>query len=590
MKAIKNYILPAFVAVSVMSNAQTVDQNVTVEREYKPVIQDAGKITSVPQIIEPNVDKSAANYTDFNFPLPVGQNIQTLGAAELEHLRRKNPNGAFVRVGLGNYLNNMVDFALPILKKSDMKLDLNLNHLATFSTEAHSTTNTALQFNNFYKKVEVYAGVGLGHEYFKYYGDQFNRSGNVSDLTTLTTGNTAYYNELNLVRVNRTAQTAKLDDIVNGPDNDVFWRFRAYAGINSLPQSQGLRYKTQLAYNVFNSRNGLIENNIHTKADFNSKRGQNRAGINVEMQNMIYKPNNANPVINAWDSYTVFGLNPYYSIENDSWNLRLGVKSGFSFVHGRPFNPSPDIFGEWKAVPKWLAFYASISGDYQVNTLDNMFRENRFLYSDLRVKDTYTPFDACFGIKIKPLYNLLLDAFVNYRYIDNQYFFVNKDYAYSLISSTSLGSLNDSVIYTNKFNVIYSSASLLRIGIRANYNIRSLVNIQLKGTYNDWKVNDIAMAWNKPKFESDLSVDLRLNRNLNVTSNVFYESERFAKLGDMSLRMKPKLDINVGLSYSYLNWFTMFAKINNLINNRYEEFYGYKVQGMNVMVGAAFSF
>jgi len=54
--------------------------------------------------------------------------------------------------------------------------------------------------------------------------------------------------------------------------------------------------------------------------------------------------------------------------------------------------------------------------------------------------------------------------------------------------------------------------------------------------------------------------------------------------------MKPKLDINVGASYSYLNWFTMFAKINNLINSRYEEFYGYKVQGMNVLVGAAFSF
>lgn len=590
MKTIQKYILPAFMAMTAISSAQTVDQNVTVEREYKPVIQDAGKITSIPQVVEPNVDKSAANYTDFNFPLPVGQNIQTLSAAELEHQRRKNPNGAFVRVGIGNYLNNMLDFALPVLKKTDMKLDLNLNHLATFSTEAHSTTNAALQFNNFYKKAEVYAGLGFGYEYFKYYGEQFNRLGEITDLTNLSTGNTAYFQELNLVRVNRTAQTEKLNDIVNGPVNDIFRRFRAYAGINSLPQSSGIRYRTELAYNVFNSRNGLIENDIHTKADFNFLRGQNRAGINVEMQNLIYKPNNANPVINAWDSYTVFSLNPYYSIENDDWNLRIGVKSGFSFVHGRPFNPSPDIYSEWKAVPEWLAFYAGIGGGYQVNTLDNMFRENRFLYSDLRVKDTYTPLDAFLGIKIKPVYNLLFDAFVNYRYIDNQYFFVNKDYAYSLISSTSLGSPNDSVIYTNKFNVIYSSAGLLRIGIRANYNIRSLVNVQFRGTYNDWKVNDIAMAWNKPKFESDLSVDVRLNRNLNVTSSVFYESGRFAGLGDMSFRMKPKLDINVGASYSYLNWFTMFAKINNLINSRYEEFYGYKVQGMNVLVGAAFSF
>jgi len=285
-----------------------------------------------------------------------------------------------------------------------------------------------------------------------------------------------------------------------------------------------------------------------------------------------------------------FSMNPYYSIERNSWNLRLGVKSSFSFVHGRPFNPSPDISAEWKAVPKWLAVYAGVEGGYYVNTLDGMFTENRFLYSDLRVKDTYTPLNAYMGVKVKAAYNVLLDAYVNYRYIDNQYFFVNKDYAYSELSSASLALPNDSVIYSNRFNAIYSEASLLKIGIRANYNIRNLINIQLKGAYNDWKVFDIPIAWNKPKFEADIAADWRITHNLNISTNVFFESERFAKLGDMSLRMRPKVDINLGASYSYLNWFTMFAKINNLINNPYQDFYGYEVQGTNVMVGAAFSF
>jgi len=37
------YIIPALLLMAVGANAQTVDQNVTVEREYQPVIQDAGK-------------------------------------------------------------------------------------------------------------------------------------------------------------------------------------------------------------------------------------------------------------------------------------------------------------------------------------------------------------------------------------------------------------------------------------------------------------------------------------------------------------------------------------------------------------------
>jgi hypothetical protein len=573
--------------MSVGVNAQTVDQNVTVEREYKPIIQDAGKIISVPEIIEPNVEKTAAKYTEFSFPLPVGQNIQTLSAAELEHQRRNNPKDAFVRIGLGNNLNNLLDFALPVLKKTDMRLDLKLNHLATFSKEAHSNTRAALEFNNNYKNSEFYAGVGLGHEYFKYYGEQFDMTGTPKDLTSLKTG---IYEELNFVRVNRTAQLFSLNNIVNGADNDVFWRFNAFAGMRSLPATETVRYKAEVQYRLFDSRNGLTENIIHSKASFNTPNGNNRSGIDVEMQNMMYKTDIANTVINVWDAYTVFSMNPYYSIERERWDIRLGVKSSFSFIHGRPFNPSPDVSFEWKAVPEWLAFYAGAGGGYKVNTLDGMFSENRFLFSDLRVKDTYTPVSAYFGVKIKPVYNLLFDAYVNYQYIDNQYFFINKDYAYSLLSSTVLGSPNDSIIYTNKFNVVYSAATLVKVGLRANYNLRNLVNVQLKGAYNGWDVEDIAMAWNKPKFEADLTADWRVTRNLNVTSNVFFESERFAKLGEQSMRMRPKLDINLGASYSYLNWFTLFGKVNNLTNNRYQEFYGYEVQGMNVLVGASFSF
>lgn len=587
MMKTSKYILSVLLAMSVGVNAQTVDQNVTVEREYKPIIQDAGKIISVPEVIEPNVEKTAAKYTEFNFPLPVGQNIQTLSAAELEHQRRKNPNDAFVRIGLGSNLNNLLDFALPLLKKTDMRLDFKLNHLATFSKEAHSTTRAALEFNNNYRNSEFYAGVGLGHEYFKYYGEQFDMTGAPKDLTSLKTG---IYEELNFVRVNRTAQLFSLDNIVNGADNDVFWRFNAFAGMRSVPATEDIRYKAEVQYRLFDSRNGLTENIIHSKASFNTPNDRNRLGIDVEMQNMMYKTDIANTVMNVWDAYTVFSMNPYYSIERERWDIRLGVKSSFSFVHGRPFNPSPDVSFEWKAVPEWLAFYAGAGGSYKVNTLDGMFTENRFLFSDLRVQDTYTPVSAYFGVKIKPVYNLLFDAYVNYQYIDNQYFFINKDYAYSLLSSALLGSPNDSIIYTNKFNVVYSAATLVKVGLRANYNLRNLVNIQLKGAYNGWDVEDIAMAWNKPKFEADMTADWRVTRNLNVTSNVFFESERFAKLGEQSMRMRPKLDINLGASYSYLNWFTLFGKVNNLTNNRYQEFYGYEVQGMNVLVGASFSF
>ncbi len=590
------YIIPVLLFSSLLSLAQTVDRNVTVEREYKPVIQDAGKITSLPAIVEPVTEKTKANYTEFNLPMLVGQNIQNLTAAELEIEKRKQGNSAFVRVGLGtvlgagSYLNNMLDFALPVLKRPDMRLDLNAHHLAIFGDKAHSTSEANILFDNNYNKLNFYAGGGLGYEYFKYYGDNFDLRGNQTDLKAFATGGLAYYDELNLVRVNRTAQMYMLNEIANANDFDVFWRFNAFVGLQSLPNTDGLRYVGEVKFKSFNSQHGLKENIIQSKANFNTMHGKNRIGIDVKLQNMIYTTNMVNPIFNAWDAYSVFEMNPFYSFERKNWNLRLGVRSSFSFVHGRPFNPSPDIFAEWKVAPKWLAIYGGVGGGYQVNTLDMMFKENRYLFSDLRVKDTYTPVSSYIGFKFKPAYNILIDAYLKYNYIDNQYFLINKDYQYSNLSSTSLASSEEAVIYSNRFNAVYSKAEHTQVGIRANYNLRNLINIQWKGAYNHWKVYDIATAWNKPKFESDLAADVRITRNLNLTTNVFFESERFAKIGNVDYRMKPKVDINLGASYSYLNWLTIFGKVNNLINSKYEEYYGYEVQGINLMAGAAFSF
>lgn len=589
MKTIK-YIIPVLLTVSVLANAQTVDRNVTVEREYKPVIQDAGKISSVPEVIEPTTEKIPAVYSEFNLPLPIGQNIYNLSAAELERRMKSNPNEAFLRVGVGNYMNNMLDFALPVVKQPDIRLDLRLNHLATFSKEAHSKTDASLVFDKYFRTLDLYSGIGLGHEYLKYYGDTYNANGDVVDLSALQTQSSAYYKELNLVRINRTELSEKLGDIVGSPGNDVLWRFNAYLGVKSLPDAIDSKYLAEFNYKVFDSRNGLTENSFRTKGSFSAPTGDNRAGVDLEIRNMFYTSDIPEPYMNAWDSYSVLSVNPYYSIERDDWNVRLGIKSSFSFVHGRPFSPSPDISAEWKVVPKWFSLYGGVGGAYTINTMDDMFAENRFLYSDLRVKDTYMPVSVYGGFKVKPVYNLLFDAFANYRYFDNQYFFVNKDYAYDPASATTLASRSEAVIYTNRFNVLYSSASLIRVGGRLNYNFRDIVNLQIKGAYNKWKVYDTEMAWNKPNFDAEASADWKLNRNLTLNANMFFEGERFTKLGDNVVRLAPIADLNLGASYSYLDWFTLFAKVNNLLNNRYQEFYGYKVQGLNVLVGAAFSF
>ncbi|MDD5186071.1 MAG: hypothetical protein PHS84_12495 [Paludibacter sp.] len=562
-----------------------VNQNVTVEREYKPVIQDAGKINSIPNVLDIKTVKSMPDYSNFNLPLNVDFNIHTLAAAELEREKPKETQGGFARLGFGNYFNTLADFAYPVIKKPDMRLDFSLNHLATFSEKTHSTTKGALSYDKLFKKFDFFAGVGGGHEFIKYYGNNFNRNGatNLDSLANLYP--IANYSEINRTGLDKNSRNFTLNDLANDSINNTFWRFNAYGGLRSLPQSDKLRYEARINYNILNTHYGFTEHIIHSQAGFNFPIKTHRLGMDLDLYNLIYNSSSVR-ALNFMNAYSVFNLNPYYSIERPNWNVRLGVKSSFVFQPGAfKAYPSADVHGEWKLIPKYFDLYGGVAGGYEINTLDKILTENPYMFNETRVNDTYTPFNFFAGIKIKPLYNLLLDGYVDYRFIADQYFFVNKEYE---LSPLIYGA--NSNLYTNRFDVLYSNATLMKIGFRANYNLRNTVNVELKGAYNGWNVDQELQAWNKPQWEASLNTAVRINRNLNVSVIGFYESGCFAKMGASAVALNPKIDINLGASYLFNSWFTGFAKINNLINNPYQYYYGYDVQGLNVMVGGAVSF
>jgi len=130
MKTLK-YILPAFLflicfATSLKAEDSIVNRNITVEREYKPIIQDAGKINSVPKVLEPRVEKITPNFSDFNLPLNIDYNVHTLPAAELQRDKRQDTKDGFARLGVGNYFNTLADFAYPLVKNESTKLYMNI--------------------------------------------------------------------------------------------------------------------------------------------------------------------------------------------------------------------------------------------------------------------------------------------------------------------------------------------------------------------------------------------------------------------------------------------------------------------------------
>lgn len=528
-------------------------RNVTVEREYLPVIKDAGKITVLPDVLDPKVTKLNARYLNLDLPMAIGKNAEALPSLALK--KEEAPSqGHFLSLGAGNFWNTYGKLALPVIENKSTLLDLKADHEGTFGDRKFSSSSAALHLDQLISGVKLKAGLDISHTFFNFYGRNFDWKG--EEITS--------------------TNNPLLNTLVN---YDQIWRYNAHAGVSSA-KTDTTQMCLQFQYDQMNIPGNISEKIISSKFSFSHLYKKNLYGLDLKMYNLFYQSQQHLPTFAQ--NYTVLSLQPYFKIEKTNWFARVGVRAVIATGTGRVFNPSPDLVGEWKVFPEYLSIYGGVSGDYQVNSMSDSYNVNPYLYSMEKIEDTYIPVNPRLGMKIKVLHNLMLDGAVHYSYIQNQYFFTNTMLFDSLVSNSE--------VYTNRFSAEYSSASLLKVAVRAHYNWKNTVNVQIQGAYNKWDVSTEARAWLKPAFEAGLSADYTVNKKLSLNLHSFLVGDRYAKLGAMEYKLPAFVDLNLGANYVLNKWFSAFAKVNNLLNQNYQHYYGYEVQGFNFLIGGAVTF
>ena len=577
-------ILLAFLSVSTVAQTpdSVVNKSVTVTREFQPVITDVGKVISEPKVVEPVVDKSRPVYSDITTPLSIDYSIHTLPATELLHTAAAAKKG-FLRLGVGVPLNTLADFMYPVLNDGRNRLDVAVHHLGAFVDKKHTKTAASIKYDHLFKSFDLYGAIGGSHDYFNYYGIPFagTETFNMADVVN-SYGNATY--------LSKEGSSFSLREISGLPLDNTHWRAHATAGARSLPLADNLIFDAQVNYKLFNSVNGgFSENQLHLNGLFEVPFEFNRLGIDIDIFDFSYA-GGLDPQFSFPTNYNLFKLNPYLKLVGTDWFLKLGAKTGISFGGaGQIFTPSADVSGQWNALPEYLSVYGGVTGDLTVNSLYDTYNENRYLSPQNRIKDTYTPVDAYVGVKISPVYHLLIDVYGQHKIISNQYFYVNREFERTTTEADMPE--NFSRIYLNRFDVVFSQANRTSVGTRTSWDYKNQINIYLKGAYHLWDVKDEIKAWHLPSWDADFGANVKVGSDISVNTQFIFQDGRYAKLSHgQGTKMEPVFDWNIGAAYAYRDWMSVFFRVNNILNKKYEFYQGYEVQGINGMIGAAFSF
>ena len=574
MKQIRYIILLIGVVWGVLSvKAQTEDslitRDVVVEKEFRPIIQNVGKLNIQPKQVETKVESAKVEYSEYSTTLQSINDFNPLGASSIRFNQPSTPDG-YLEVGLGHPLTHL-DFGYCITQKRDIRMDLFAKHDAQWGMKAWSESKIGMSFLKRYSTMEVYFDVDGNHWYYTRYGRYFDKdkhlAGNMRDL--------------------------------HGDDFQHVWTVNTAVGVRSR-KSETIQYRVQIGYTAFILPDLAVEHQIRSHADVAWQSEEHKAGANIYVQNAFYTVEERMHIPDsAYNARHALRIEPYYEYASGSWRVHAGVNLDMNIGKGRllsdnenlSFAPSPNIQAEYRIIPTWLAVYAKAEGRFSTGKFQDALIGNP--YDQLEPGITshhvspYMPIEASLGIKLKPINTLFIDVYARYAYMKNNIIF----------RSPTIDSLANN---RNAFmDHVYADYQRWTVGAELTYHYQDIVNIRLGGHYYAWKqamenaeqAIDAKKVYERPSWDLHLRIDAKINSKWSLYSDNLFGGSRQALLMDgSSAKMKELIDVRLGAQYNIHRWLSCYLQINNYIHRKNDIFYGYQSLGINGQIGVRWQF
>jgi hypothetical protein len=297
-------------------------------------------------------------------------------------------------------------------------------------------------------------------------------------------------------------------------------------------------------------------------------------------------------------SSTSIGVQPGFAMQQDDWSFSLGTALFYNTTTqttGSKFFIYPKVAASLKVVGDLMVFYTGIDGDLQQNTYRNFAQVNPFVSPTLFISPTNKQIDVFAGLKGKLASYLSYDVKAALKQENNKALFRSnylKFYA------------DENEIYTfgNSFELIYDNVKTIQVtgGLKSDLNKDIAVGVQ--ATVSKYVLSNEAYAWNLPQIELQANAEVAFLPKWSAGTDLFFVGERKDAQADqivMPLNLLPieytqtlksYVDANFHLNYKHNARWGAFLKLNNVLNQNYQRWLNYPVQGFQVLAGASYKF
>jgi hypothetical protein len=538
-------------------SGQAKNEKVTIIAPYIPSIGNAAKIPFRPEITPAEQEKVSFEYnyiTKKYETRPESDPIEPLKYSEdqQEQLYRN-----YAKVGLGNYGTPYIDFLASSLQSEKYQFGVRLKHLSSQG------------------KIKNYPPSAYSHNLVSIYGRTFSKTHTLSAEIGYKRDVVHFYGFV----------PDSFPDIEYTKD-DLKQRFQHIYGNVEFSSNYKDKYKLnhllrlgiQYYSDFYDTRESQVS--LFTRFDKSFKTAGNNFRHSFALDFGLDFLGYHDSLTSSNPSFILIG--PVYRFAFGQYRFEAGLNINMA-AENTPEGSSfgIDVFPLLKAevivIEETVKAFAEISGNRTINSFRSLTGINPFIISTPKV--TYTDEQIKIGGGITGNFsglNFTADAW--YSFINDMPLFVN----------------DTSLELQNKFDVIYDNINVLKIKASLGYIKLKALNARLYAAYYHYIPKNEQKAWHMPNFEVGMDASYTLQEKYTVRASILALGSKYARTFRDDQVVADKIDgafdLGAGFEYSINRMISAYLDVSNILNQHYQRWYEYPVQGILVMAGAKISF
>lgn len=554
-KIAKIFVIAAMAVVNntyqAMAQKDSLSPKFTIDIQgYDPVLAESSKISSE----TPAKDTSTITPPKLDYSIQTKPYDSRYEAATISSVKIKDPKlpklyHGLVKGGLGNYGTYLGELFLNSTRSKKSQTGLHLQHLSgqpSLSDVGYGgySDNIADAYGKIFLDHSVFTGnMGYTRKVIHYYGynsndtlipnDDTKQRYNVFDLS-------ADYKSTYLTRAHLdhhfSVKYSRLNDIFETSENDVAVDGTVGKDFSGTYGSLYFLFDYMKKTDTYNQLLGL----------------------------------NSNP------SRNLFTLAPKAKLNGDRVQLTAGFNFTREYNYESDYHLYPDIHLELPIAENILSIFADVTGYVQKNTYRSFLDENPFINNEV-------------SSLVNTNHKIMFKGGVTGNF--NAATSFEAHFTYDAFERLPLY-INNTSSLQNKFDITYDDGTMMDIHAEFHHRPNEKFLFGLKADYYSYNMDVQQQAWQKPISELTISAGYNIADQVIASLDIYSSGTRYAYDPETktSLNLKGYVDVNLKIEYRYTKIISAFLQLNNLGFSRYDRWYNYPSQRLNVIAGLTYAF